>query len=155
MKNILFNAVAIFLAVVNVTAQAQGMNANMDMVQSSASAYLYHQLGERAGIQGVVDKFLPIVQADGRISSFFNGANMTRLNKMLVDQICNVSGGPCKYSGADMKTAHSGMQIGKADFNALVEDLQQALDASKVPFAVQNQLLAALAPMNRDVIQKH
>ena len=38
-------------------------------------------------------------------------------------KICEAGGGPCKYKGKDMKSAHAGMQISGADFDALVEDL--------------------------------
>ena len=74
------------------------------------------------------------------------------LQEQLVDKFCLVSGGPCKYQGADMKSAHAGMEINKAQFNALVEVLQVAMDARNIPFATQTQLLARLAPMHRDVI---
>ena len=59
----------------------------------------------------------------------------------LVDQICEASGGPCKYTGKDMKTAHAGMGITDADFNALVEDLVATLDKFKVPEKEKGELL--------------
>jgi hemoglobin len=74
------------------------------------------------------------------------------LKSQLVDQICQVSGGPCEYKGPDMKVAHSNMDITKTDFNALVEVLQKSMDAQGIAFSSQNQLLAKLAPMHRDVI---
>ena len=74
------------------------------------------------------------------------------LKAKLVDQICQVSGGPCEYKGADMKAAHSNMDITKTNFNALVEVLQKSMDAQGIAFSSQNQLLAKLAPMHRDVI---
>lgn len=46
----------------------------------------------------------------------------------LVDQICEASGGPCKYTGKDMKTAHMGMGVGGSDFDALVDNLSATLD---------------------------
>jgi hemoglobin len=51
-----------------------------------------------------------------------------------------------------MKVAHSNMDITKTDFNALVEVLQKSMDAQGIAFSSQNQLLAKLAPMHRDVI---
>lgn len=73
----------------------------------------------------------------------------------LSDQFCQLSGGPCKYEGADMKSAHADMGIRKHEFHALVEDLQAAMDARGIPYAQQNRLLALLAPMHRDVITEH
>ena len=72
----------------------------------------------------------------------------------LVDQICEASGGPCKYKGKDMKTAHAGMGITGADFNALVEDLVAALDKFHVGEREKNDLLGALGPMQKDIVEK-
>ena len=72
----------------------------------------------------------------------------------LVDQICEASGGPCKYTGKDMKTAHMGMGVGGADFNALVEDLVGALDKFKVGKTDKDQLLGALGPMKGDIVER-
>jgi hemoglobin len=63
-----------------------------------------------------------------------------------------VSGGPCRRKGPDMKQAHAGMDINKNNFNALVEVLQQAMEAQGIAFTTQNKLLAKLAPMHRDII---
>ena len=82
----------------------------------------------------------------------FKDTNAKNLKKMLMQQFCKVSGGPCVYEGADMKSAHANMDITKTDFNALVEVLQQSMDANGIAFTTQNQLLARLAPMHRDVI---
>ena len=71
--------------------------------------------------------------------------------EQLTAQICVVSGGPCKYEGATMPKAHLDMHITRADFNAVVEILQDAMDARGIPFAEQNRLLARLAPMHREI----
>ena len=71
-----------------------------------------------------------------------------------MDQICEASGGPCKYTGKDMKTAHMGMGIGGGDFDALVGDLVGALDHFKVPQHEKDQLLGALGPMKADIVEK-
>ena len=62
--------------------------------------------------------------------------------------------GPCTYTGLNMQQAHQGLGITEADFNALVADLQKAMDKHGIPFTAQNQLLARLAPMHRDVDTK-
>ncbi len=63
-----------------------------------------------------------------------------------------ILGGDCVYSGRDMRTAHAGQNIERSNFNALVENLQRAMDTHKVPFRSQNKLLAVLAPMHREVV---
>ena len=72
----------------------------------------------------------------------------------LVEQICAASSGPCEYKGKDMKTAHTGMGIKDADFNALVDDLVKALDKYKVPEKEKSELLGALGGMKGDIVSK-
>lgn len=120
---------------------------------------LYDRLGGKKAITAVVDEFVGRVAADKRINSFFaaTAADPKRLAKFkgnLVDQICEASGGPCKYKGKDMKTAHAGMGIGGGDFNALVEDLTGALDKFNVGATEKNDLLGALGPMKKDIVTK-
>jgi hemoglobin len=113
---------------------------------------LYQTLGQKAGLSVLMDDFMQRLLADPRTEPFFAKANQQRVKEQLVEQLCQVSGGPCVYKGADMKSSHSNMDITKSHFNALVEVLQQSMDAQKIPFRAQNQLLAQLAPMHRDVI---
>jgi hemoglobin len=89
---------------------------------------------------------------DPRIKPFFKDTVPQRLKFGLTEQVCQLTGGPCTYTGQDMKTAHATMGVNKAAFNNLVEGLQFAMDDEKIPFTVQNRLLALLAPMNRDII---
>lgn len=122
---------------------------------TAAPAGLYQALGEKPGITRLVDDFVNRVVKDPRIGGHFKDTKPAALKESLTDQICQLSGGPCKYEGADMKSAHADMDINKGHFNALVEVLQSAMDAQGIPFAQQNRLLALLAPMHRDVITKH
>jgi hemoglobin len=113
---------------------------------------LYDRLGGKPAITAVVDEFVGNVVADARINRYFAGANVPRLKAMLVDQICEASGGPCKYTGRTMKATHAGMKITDADWNALVEDLVKSLDKFKVPAREKNELLAALGGMKSDIV---
>lgn len=120
-----------------------------------AEPLLFDALGGRAGLVALMDEFMVRLLADPRMAPHFRPANQARVKEQLVEQICEVSGGPCAYKGADMKTAHENLLVTRADFLALVEVLQDAMSARDVPFAVQNRLLARLAPMARDVITPH
>lgn len=118
---------------------------------------LYDRLGGKAAITAVVDEFVARVGADMRINKFFKAtvADKMRLAKFktnLVDQICQATGGPCKYMGKTMKAAHKGMGIADKDFNALVEDLVGALNKFKVPSAEQKELLGILGPLKKDIV---
>ena len=120
---------------------------------------LYDRLGKKKAIAAVVDEFVSRVAADHRINTFFvtTAADPARLKMFkgnLVDQICEATGGPCKYKGKDMKAAHMGMGVSGGDFTALVEDLSGALDALKVGAHEKDQLLGALAPMKAQIVEK-
>ena len=88
---------------------------------------LYERLGGKEAITAVVDNFLKRVAADTRINRYFAKANIPRLKTRLVNQICEASGGPCTYTGRDMKTAHGGMGITNVAFYALINDLSTSL----------------------------
>ena len=119
---------------------------------ANASDSLYKSLGEKAGLVRLMDDFVPRLFEHPRIGGHFKKTNAKNLKEQLVDQICMASGGPCVYKGGDMKSTHADLDITKGDFNALVEALQLAMDAQGIAFTAQNQLLARLAPMHRDVI---
>lgn len=115
---------------------------------------LYDRLGGKTAITAVVDDFVGRVAADTRINGKFANANIPRLKSMLVDQICQASGGPCTYTGRDMKSTHAGMGVSSSDFDALVGDLVATLNKFKVPEREKNELLGALGPMKSDIVEK-
>jgi hemoglobin len=127
--------------------------------KGSATKSLYERLGGKKAIIAVVDEFVNIVAADSRINRFFaktasDKKVLATFKGNLVDQICQGTGGPCRYKGKDMKSAHAVMGISDADFGALVEDLVAALNKFNVPEAEKNELLGALAPMKGDIVEK-
>jgi hemoglobin len=115
---------------------------------------VYKAFHEKEGIQRIIDDFIGRVTTDPRIKARFENANLPRLNLLLVQQICYLTGGPCEYTGRDMKSAHAAMGLHNDDFNALAEDLQKSMDKEHVDFNAQNQLLAKLAPMQRVIVTK-
>ena len=124
-----------------------------------AKKSLYSRLGGTKAINAVVDEFVNIVAADTRINKFFadtakDPKQLAKFKKNLADQICQATGGPCKYKGKDMATAHKGMGISDADFNALVEDLVAALNKFNVPEAEKNELLGILGPLKPQIVGK-
>ncbi len=113
---------------------------------------LYRQLGGQDGLVKLMDDFMLRLLADARMNPFFKDVDQAHVKAQLVAQFCEVSGGPCKLKGPTMKQVHDGQDITKANFNALVEVLQQAMDAQGIAFGAQNRLLAQLAPMHRDIV---
>jgi hemoglobin len=122
---------------------------------AAPAAPLYDRLGRKDAIAAVVKDFVEQrVAGDHRINGLFASADLPGLEMKLVEQICEATGGPCKYTGLykDMKTAHAGMAIKDADFTAVVEDFKASLDQLHVGAAEQQELLGALARMHDDIV---
>ena len=114
---------------------------------------LYERLGGKDAITAVVDAFVARCAADGRINGKFARTDIPRLKANLVDQVCAAAGGPCTYTGRDMRTTHDGMSVTAGEFDALVGDLIATLDQFGVPEAEKAELLGALAPMRSEIVE--
>jgi hemoglobin len=115
---------------------------------------LYDRLGGQPAIEAVVNDFAGNVLADSRINKKFAKSDAKRLVKNLTDFVCSATGGPCKYTGQTMKASHKRMAVTTGEFNALVEDLVKTLDKFKVPAKERGELLAALGPLAKDIVEK-
>ena len=158
MKTLIATFAFASLSLASGLATAQSMAQPMPAA-SPASAYpvapatgLYDAFGGQTGIRALMDDFVGRLKADPRLAEAFKEANAANLASQLSDQVCQLSGGPCVYKGPTMKEAHANMDVSRTDFNALVEVLQVSMDARGISFTRQNQLLALLAPMHRDVV---
>jgi len=123
--------------------------------ETPAGPTLYQRLGGREAIKGVVDDFVANLVADPRVNTRFKGlqpAAVAKLQTNLADQICDATGGPCAYLGRDMKAAHAGMGITEVEWNATVEDLVKSLTKFQVGAKDQQELLAILGPMKKDIV---
>ena len=115
---------------------------------------LYRAFGQRDGLVKIVADATNRWVADDRIKDTFDNINLERFKNLLVDQLCELTGGPCKYTGRNMYEAHKGLHLNQAEFNALVEDLQLAMNKYDIPFSTQNELLVMLAPMEHDSVTR-
>ena len=131
---------------------ALGASASHAQTAPATDDALFQAFGGQRGLVVLMDDFMVRLLADARMNPFFKDTDQKHIKEQLVVQFCQVSGGPCKLDKPDMKKPHSGVDIAMADFNALVEVLQQSMDAQGIPFGVQNRLLAKLAPMHRDIV---
>ncbi|MEO9132210.1 MAG: group 1 truncated hemoglobin [Sphingomonas sp.] len=129
-------------------------NANADATPFKGTAMLNAFHG-RAGIERIADGLVDRNLRDKRIKEIFDKQDIVRLRRILKEQFCYILNGGCDYSGRSMKDTHRDMGIQTADMGALVENLQAAMRAEKVPFFAQNRFLAKLAPMKRDMLQEH
>lgn len=145
------------LALVALFAATAPTAAHAETNPAPAHPELRPVLADFGGVEGLtvlMDDFMARLLVDRRTREFFEFSDHARVKQQLVEQFCVILGGDCVYSGRSMAESHQGLDIRRREFNALVEILQQAMDARSVPFAAQNKLLAKLAPMHREVVTK-
>lgn len=121
---------------------------------ADADARAFKDFGEKAGLIKIMDDFMIGLLKDSRTKPFFENVDQQRVKEQLVDQICEILKGPCEYKGGKMTPIHKELGLNREHFNALVEQLQFAMDKNNVPFSSQNKLLAVLAPMHRNIVTK-
>ena len=119
----------------------------------AATVPLYTRLGGEPVMTAVVSETIDEVVADPRLNQSFRGSNLRRIKQLIVEQICDLAGGGCHYSGDSMREVHAGHHITQAQFFGLVEILRKSLRRHHVPLRERNELLALLAPMAPDVIE--
>ncbi|MBX3726351.1 MAG: group 1 truncated hemoglobin [Xanthomonadales bacterium] len=110
--------------------------------------------GGAAGLAGLMDDLMVLMLDNPRLRPFFETIDQRLLKRHLAEQFCVILGGDCSYTGRTMIESHAGLGITRADFNALVEDLQTAMNRRGIPFRAQNRLLAVLAPMHREIVER-
>jgi hemoglobin len=114
---------------------------------------LYDRLGGIDAITAVARAFEDRAAKDDRINQKFARTNLDRLTKEFVDQLCQDTGGPCTYTGRDMKETHTNMGVTSGEFDAFMEDLVATLDSFKVGKAEQDELLNLLRPMRPEIVE--
>ena len=114
---------------------------------------LYERVGGLPTLRKVVDDFVDRLRVDPRVQRFFADSNIPLVKERLVHLTCEVSGGPCTYLGADMKTAHVGLRISDAHFDAVVEDFGASLDKFGVRAREKGELLSILGKLRSDVVE--
>ena len=119
-----------------------------------ADTKVFEAFHGKDGIDRIVETFVERNFADPRIKDFFAAADKVRLKRTLKEQFCYILGGGCDYTGRDMKETHKDQGTTNSDMKALIENLQFAMDQEKVPFAMQNKVLAKLAPQQKDIVER-
>jgi hemoglobin len=129
-------------------------------VPGEARKSLFDRLGGLPAISAVVDEFLArfgkdeVIAKNAKVMAKIASIDVKKLRQHLIDQVCEASGGPCKYTGRDMKSSHVGLDITEAEWNASVVDLVAALDKYNVGAAEKAELLGLLGPMKSDIVTK-
>jgi hemoglobin len=122
-------------------------------IEAQTARSLFERIGGQPVIEAVVADTIDHVAADPHLNQSFEGTNLKRIKRLLAEQICDITGGPCHYSGDTVRQVHAGHHISEAEFYGLVQIMRNALLAHHVALRERNELLALLAPMKRDVVE--
>jgi hemoglobin len=118
---------------------------------------LYRRLAGYDVIAAVIDEFLSRFGSDPRLARFGGGRSLDsrqRSRQLLVDQICSLAGGPCVYTGRDMKTAHAGLGITEAEWQTNLEHASGALEKYGVALREKEEFLAIFQRYKDDIVEK-
>ena len=113
---------------------------------------LYERIGEQDGIATVVDGFLGKVGADDRVNGRFANTDMPKLRGLLIEQVCEATGGPCTYSGMNMLDAHKGMNITEDEFGIIAAHFAAAMSDAGVGADDNGTIMGVLAGMHDDIV---
>jgi hemoglobin len=123
------------------------------LAAAASTARLYDRLGGAEGVAAIANALIDRVAADPKIGESFKGAKLDRIKRLLAEQLCDLTGGPCHYSGDTMRQVHAGHHISQAEFYGMVATLRGILAERHVDTGATNELLRLLAPMKRDIVE--
>ncbi len=118
---------------------------------------LYERLGGYDAISAVVHELATRLVTDRKLGVYFKGLSNDSKRKLiahLTDFVCSATGGPCIYTGRDMKTAHEGLGITEEEWDRFVKITKEVLDKFKVPAREQQELLQVIAPLKSQIVEK-
>lgn len=113
---------------------------------------LYDALGGERGVREFMSEYVELLAADPSTGPSFADSSLPRIKGLLAEQLCELTGGPCRYSGDGMRQVHANLGITEAQFHAAVQRLRELMIRRGYPLAVRNGVLRLLAPMQRDVV---
>lgn len=124
---------------------------------ASQEKSLYERVGGYNALAAVVDDFIVRLVSDKQFEKFFIGQSndsKKRIRQHILDQFCAATGGPCVYTGREMKTSHSGLGITNAEWDAAAKHLVASLDKFKVPEKEKGEILAFVTSLKKDIVEK-
>jgi hemoglobin len=120
---------------------------------------LFERIGGEAGVATLVDRFVLTIATDHRVSS--NPLVKRRMKKVsvpvlrqhFVDQLVELTGGPKRYRGRDMRASHEGLQISGAEWDAGLEDLVAAMNVCGFGEREKAEILDLIRPMRSQIVE--
>ena len=118
---------------------------------------LYARLGGYDAIAAVVDDLLPRLRENSLLGRFWTSPRSVDTNnrerQLAIDFIAAAAGGPTIYLGRDMKLAHEGMGISKADYAAFMRCLSLTLDKFQLPEPERGEVVAFTLSLEQEIAE--
>jgi hemoglobin len=118
---------------------------------------LYERLGGYDAISAVVNELAVRLVKDEKLGVYFKGLSNDSKRKLiahLTDFVCSATGGPCIYTGRDMKTSHEGLGITEEEWDRFVKITKEVLNKFKVPAKEQQEFLQLVSPLKSVIVEK-
>jgi hemoglobin len=118
---------------------------------------LYERLGGYDAISAVVNELAVRLVKDEKLGVYFKGLSNDSKRKLiahLTDFVCSATGGPCIYTGRDMKTSHEGLGITNEEWDRFVKITKEVLNKFKVPAKEQQEFLQLVSPLKSVIVEK-
>ena len=125
--------------------------------QDKTEKSLYERLGGYDAVAAVCDEFIKRLAGDKQLARFLVGLSddsKKKLRQHLVNQFCAATGGPCVYTGRDMKTVHTGLGISESEWETGAKHLSDTLDKFKVPKKEKDEVIAFVSGLKKDIVEK-
>ncbi|OBJ40052.1 globin [Mycolicibacterium mucogenicum] len=123
---------------------------------TEATPSLYRRLGGYDVIAAIIDDMFALLRADPAFARFGSGRSTDshmRARQLLVDQMGELTGGPCHYIGRDMVASHAGLAISAAEWDANMKHADAALLKNGVPDAERAEFLALFERYRDDIVE--
>lgn len=117
---------------------------------------LYQRIGGYDAIAAVVDDFVGRMATDAQLGRFFDGhsqSSLAKIRQLVIEQICQATGGPCLYTGRDMKTVHKGLKISESNWDVMLVHFRATMDHFQVPEPERGQLIGFLGTLKADIVE--
>lgn len=121
---------------------------------ASTERSLYERLGGSAGISSIVDDVIAAHLANPVVAPRYgNVKDMEHLRRVSREFFSAGAGGPEKYTGRDMRTAHKGMNVSEQEFIAVVDDIMGVLGRHDIDGTTQKDVLAILYGFKNEIVR--
>ena len=131
---------------------ALGQTASAGDVATDEGPTLYERMGGWDSVSQIVDDTIAFHLDNPQVAHYFENVDLDKLAGHVTAFFAAGIGGPNKYEGRDMTSAHAHMNMSNADFDSAVADVLKAVDKNGVGAAEKAEVAAILESLRPAVM---